>query len=58
MQLYYLHVIVVSDISDVTVMLPTDAVIFAITWVVNYNIQNEPRFLKRKEPNSFWTESD
>jgi len=57
MQLHYLLVFVV--VSNVKVMSSTVAVISAITWVVNnYNIQTEPSFLNRTEPNSFQTESE
>ena len=49
MQLHYLVVVVVSDVSDVKVMSSTVAVILAITRVVNnYNIRTEPSFF---EPN-------
>jgi len=47
MQLYYLLVIVVSDVK---VGLSIVAVIFAITRIVNnYNIRTEPHFLNRTE---------
>jgi len=39
----------VNDVSDVKVMSSTDAVIFAITWVVsNYNIRTESEFKKKR----------
>ena len=52
MQLHYLLVIVVSDVS-VTV-----AVIMSTRVVNNCDIRTELRFLNRTEPNSFRTESE